>query len=94
MGWWSIRILLKNHWVRKAQIYMKVFFYILQIQIHKYHGPQGSDGARKEKTILHTFIWGEIFSRTSKPISIKLNANYPCMRGIKIYSNKGSSKGR
>jgi hypothetical protein len=31
----------------------------------------------------------KIFSRTSRSNSIKLKANYPCMKGIKVRSNKG-----
>jgi hypothetical protein len=30
-----------------------------------------------------------LFSRTSKPISIKLGANYPWVKGIQACSNKG-----
>jgi hypothetical protein len=29
------------------------------------------------------------YSRTSRPNSIKLNTNYPLMKGIKVSSNKG-----
>jgi hypothetical protein len=30
------------------------------------------------------------FSRTSRPTSIKLGTNYPWVKGIQDYSNKGS----
>jgi hypothetical protein len=31
----------------------------------------------------------KIFSRTSRPNSIKLNTNYTLVKGIQVYSNKG-----
>jgi hypothetical protein len=34
-------------------------------------------------------IYIKIFSTTSKPISIKLGANHPWIKGILDYSNKG-----
>jgi hypothetical protein len=30
----------------------------------------------------------KIFSRTGRPISIKLDTNHPCMEGIQVCSNK------
>jgi hypothetical protein len=33
-------------------------------------------------------IGKKIFSKTSWPISIKLDANYPFMKGIQVYVNK------
>jgi hypothetical protein len=35
------------------------------------------------------FIFRKIFSRTNKPISIKLGTNYPLVMGILNYSNQG-----
>jgi hypothetical protein len=46
---------------------------------------------------LHMFILKNISSRTSTPISIKLGANHPWVKGILNCTNKGprcSSKGR
>jgi hypothetical protein len=31
-----------------------------------------------------------IFSRTRKPISIKLDTNHPCIKGIQVCTNKGT----
>jgi hypothetical protein len=31
----------------------------------------------------------KIFSRTSRPISITLDTNYPCIKGIHVCTNKG-----
>jgi hypothetical protein len=54
-------------------------------------GTWGLDGATMGKTILQMFIHvlEKIFSRTSRPVSIKLDPNYPCMKGIQPCSNKG-----
>jgi hypothetical protein len=46
-------------------------------------------GPHKGKTLLHKFILEIIFSRISWPISVKLNANYPCMKGIQVRLDKG-----
>jgi hypothetical protein len=41
--------------------------------------------AKNENTLKNL----RIFSRTSRPNSIKLNSNYPWVKGIQVYSNKG-----
>jgi hypothetical protein len=43
------------------------------------------------KASLHklTCMLEKIFSQTSSPISIKLDANYPFMEGIQVYFIKG-----
>jgi hypothetical protein len=40
------------------------------------------------KTFLHKFVLGKIFSKTSRFISIKLDANYPCMKRIQVCLDK------
>jgi hypothetical protein len=37
------------------------------------------------------FILKKIFSRTSRPITIKLGIDISCIMGIQVYSNEGSS---
>jgi hypothetical protein len=39
--------------------------------------PRGREGPKYGKPYLHVFILEKIFSRTSKPISVKLGTNYP-----------------
>jgi hypothetical protein len=54
--------------------------------------PRGQVSPQWGKPFLHVFIMEkplEIFFRTSKPISIKLDANHPCIKGIQVYTNKG-----
>jgi hypothetical protein len=36
------------------------------------------------------FYWKKIFSKTNRPISIKLDANYPCMKAIQVCLDKGT----
>jgi dihydroorotate dehydrogenase len=36
-----------------------------------------------------SFLLDKIFSKTSRPILIKLDANYPCMKEIQVCLNKG-----
>jgi hypothetical protein len=47
--------------------------------------PRGDNSKRVK---LH-LIFLKIFSRTSRPNSIKLGTNYPWVKGIQVYSNKG-----
>jgi hypothetical protein len=48
-------------------------------------------GPHLGKTFLHVLILEKIFSKTSWPISIKLHANYPCMKGIQVCLDKGTN---
>jgi hypothetical protein len=50
----------------------------------------GNIGPQLGKTFLQKFILEKIFSKTSRPISIKLHANYPCMKGIQVCLVKGT----
>jgi hypothetical protein len=79
---------LKNHWVRKAQVYMKTPG-IVQIENYLNRGPR-ADGATIRKTILHKLILEKkiFFLKTSRPISIKLDANYCSMKAIQVCSTK------
>jgi hypothetical protein len=47
--------------------------------------PRGDNGKRVK--ISRKFL--KIFSRTSRPKSIKLGTNYPWVKGIQVCSNKG-----
>jgi hypothetical protein len=54
------------------------------------HGPWGSGGATVGKTIFTcVYIEKIYFSRTSWPISIKLNTNHSWVKRIPNYSNQG-----
>jgi hypothetical protein len=46
-------------------------------------------GVEWGKPFKHVFIFEKIFSITSRPNSIKHDANYPCIKGIQVYTNKG-----
>jgi hypothetical protein len=62
----------------------------MKIQIYSRQGPRGSGGATIGKTIF-TYVYIEkiFFSRTSRPISIKLGRNHPWVKGILNCANKG-----
>jgi hypothetical protein len=44
----------------------------------------------KKKPFFHKFILKKIFPETSRPISIKLNANFPFIKGIQVCLDKGT----
>jgi hypothetical protein len=63
---------------------------IMWIQNCSHHGPRELGGATLGKTIFTcVYIEKKIFSRTSRPISIKLSVNHPWVKGILNCSNKG-----
>jgi hypothetical protein len=43
---------------------------------------RGQMGPQIGKAFFHKLILEKIFSKTSRPITIKLDANYPCLKGI------------
>jgi hypothetical protein len=62
----------------------------MQIEVCPTHGPQGLGEATIGK-IIYTSVCIEkkiFFSRTSRPISIKLGTNHPLVKEILNYSNK------
>jgi hypothetical protein len=69
---------------------MKAFWYNVDASLYKPWSP-GSRWATIEKTILLcVYIEKKIFfSRTSKPISIKLGTNHPYVKGIQNCTNQG-----
>ena len=62
----------------------------MKIQNCSHHDPWGLGGATIGKTI-HTYVYIEkiFFSRTSRPISIKLGIDHPWVKEILNCSNKG-----
>jgi hypothetical protein len=51
----------------------------------------GQMGLQFGKKLLHKLVLEKVFfSKTSRPISIKLDANYPCMKGIQVCLDKGT----
>jgi hypothetical protein len=67
-------LLLQNHWARRAHIYMKAFWYNVDSSLYKPWSLGVERGHNREKPYFYVFTLKKIFfSRTSKPISIKLN---------------------
>jgi hypothetical protein len=62
----------------------------VQNEIDSNRVPRGADGATIGKTFLHKLVLvGKCTQKTGRPISVKLDANYPCMKGIQVCLNKG-----
>jgi hypothetical protein len=78
MGWGNL--LLKNRCLRIGHIFTWKLSDIMLIQNCSHHGPWGLGGATKN--------WKKIFSRTSRPISIKIGTNHPWVQGILNCTNK------
>jgi hypothetical protein len=47
-------------------------------------------GYNWENIITYVYIGKKIFSKTSRPVSIKLAVNYPCMKEIQVCLDKGT----
>jgi hypothetical protein len=62
----------------------------VQIEIFENNGSRGSDGALIGKNIFYISLYSKksFFFKPTRPISIKLDANYPCMKGIQVYLDK------
>ena len=41
-------------------------------------------GLQLGKTFLHELILEKLFSRTNRPTSIRLDADYPCLKAIQV----------
>jgi hypothetical protein len=55
-------------------------------------GGQIHVGPQLVRTVLHKRILEKIFlSKTERPISITLYANYPCVREVQVCLNKGTA---
>jgi hypothetical protein len=79
---------LKNHGVRIGHIYMKAVWYIVDSSIFKLWF-SGVGRVHNRENHIHLFILKKkIFSRTSKPISIKLGTNLPWVKGLLNCTNK------
>jgi hypothetical protein len=48
-------------------------------------------GLQMGKTFLHKLMLEKIFSKTIRPILIRLNADYPCMKAIRVCLDKGTN---
>jgi hypothetical protein len=83
MGW--------GHWARIGHIYMKAFWYNVDSSFLKSWSPGVGRGHNRENHIHWCLYWKKIFSRTSRPIAIKLGTNISCMMRIQVYSNEGPS---
>jgi hypothetical protein len=85
MGWSHLKILESVIFTWKLS-----YNYNVDSSFSSNHGPRGSEGATVRKTIFTSvYIEKEIFSRTSRPISVKLGTNHPWAKGILNCSNKG-----
>jgi hypothetical protein len=71
-------LLLMNHWARKGHIYMKAFWHNVDSNFFKSRSPRVGRGHINRKTIITcVYVEKQIFSRTSRPISIKHGTNHP-----------------
>jgi hypothetical protein len=88
--WCYLKKNLKNHRARKAQIYIKLLD-MGKSKFIKIMVLGGQMGQQLGKTFLHKTIFEKkIFSKISRPMSIKLDANYLCMKVIQVSLNKGT----
>jgi hypothetical protein len=55
----------------------------VQIEIYQHHDPRGQMGP-------HKLTLEYFFSKIRGPISIKIDANYPCIKGIQVCLDKGT----
>jgi hypothetical protein len=87
----SFKNLLKNHKARKAQIYTKASLFSSDSSLYKSWSPGVGWGHNGENHFYKCLYWKKIFkffSRTSRQISIKLDTNHPCIKGIQVCINK------
>jgi hypothetical protein len=87
--------LLQNHLGRIGHIYMKGLWYNVDSSFFKSWSPGVRRGHRVNRAsrIIHLCLYRKkkiLFSRTSRPISIKLGTTHPWVNGILNCSNKGS----
>jgi hypothetical protein len=59
------------------------------IQVSSNEGDCPSSRGDNSKTMKIHWKLYKIFSRTSRPNSIKLGTHHPCVKGIQVCSNKG-----
>jgi hypothetical protein len=86
----SFKNLFQNHWARIGHIYMKTFWYSVDSELFT-SWSLGSGGATIGKTIYTcVYIEKKIFSRTTRPFSVKLGINHPWVQGILNCSDKGA----
>jgi hypothetical protein len=76
-------LFLKNHWARRAQIYMKTFWHNADSNFFKSWSQRVRRGLNMEIHIYTCLYWKKIFSRTSHPISIKLGIHHPWVKWIR-----------
>jgi hypothetical protein len=77
IGWGHLKIFFSRSTMPEKLRFTLKLPEILQTQVCTNHGPWGLNGARMEKTIFtRVYIGKNLFSRTSRPISIKLNINH------------------
>jgi hypothetical protein len=92
MGWGHFNIFFfQNHWARIDHIYMKAFWYNVDSELFTSESPGVGKGHNRENYIYKCLYWKKIFSRTSRPISIKLVTNHSWVKGILNCSNDGPS---
>jgi hypothetical protein len=81
-------LLLQNHRARRAHIYMKAFWCNVDSSLYKPWSPGVGRGHNRENHISMCLHWKKIFySRTSKPISIKLNFACVYVQNISQYDS-------
>jgi hypothetical protein len=84
-------LLLQNHWANLDQTWHKSSLGKGDFKFVQKKGIVPLQGEIIAKEGKCTEIFKKIFSRTSKPYSIKLGTNYLWVKGIQVCSNKGPS---
>jgi hypothetical protein len=85
------KFFLKKHQAKKAQVYIEAFWYIANRILSKswYSGVRW--GHNWKSIFAEVYTKKKIFSKTSRLISVKRDANYPCMKGIRVCLDKGTN---
>jgi hypothetical protein len=88
------RLLFQNRWASFNQTCHKSSLGEGDLSLFKWRAEPFCKGIyyNSERVQIHKKYWKIFFSKTSGPISIKLNANYPWIKGIQMV--RSSSKGR
>ena len=81
-------LLLQNHWAHFNQTWHKASLGEGDSSLFKWKVQPFSKGIINEIAKIHWLIWKIIFSRTTVPISTKLDTKHPWVKGIQVCSNE------
>jgi hypothetical protein len=82
-------LLLQNHMANSNQIWHRSSIGGGDSSLFKRRQNPSPRGDNSERVNIHRKFFKIFFSRTSRPNSIKLNTNYPYVKGIQVCTNKG-----